>query len=335
MKKLLYLLTSFFVILQFACFWDAKKSSNNKNLLLLMLLSLNSNLITVKTSSYNNAGTLLSYSENIYPSAAAYLQSQKTDINGQIFPTIYETMPLGGTTSMKMSSSIGTDGKWFTSDDTFGMYWELKVVSSTIARYIIYSNFVGTVSNYYEYQFDTNGRVIKRTYYNNAGVDSTWFTEDDVKSKDSNNVSILNVTWTDNNNCSAIGYDINGTSITQQFSTKRDTVANTVTYKSFQADGVTQVNAMLSDYTNKRGVIYSTSMSNITMYFIYVLNSFNEQRGTIMYGSAGIDTNWFTTDDVIVFYLESTYDASGNPTGSATYTDPSKTTRTSYSTVSY
>jgi len=322
------------VIFETSCFWDSSKSKNN-SLLWLILLNSSDSSITIKGSSYNNAGVLQFYGETVYPSASTCLQSLQNDINGAIFPTVSERGNLGGQISTKMSSAIGADGVWFTGDDTVFICTELKVISPTISRYITYSNFTGTAADYYEYQFDATGRVIKRTYFNGKGPDTTWFTGDDLKAKDSDNVAILNATWSDNNNCTSIGYDTDGVTITQQFTVKRDTAASTITYKKFQSDGTTQVSANVFDYTNNRIVAYSTSMSVIIIYATNTLNSSKEEVTSTLYGGAGVDNNWFTDDDQILLYIESTYDPGGYPTGLSAYTDKTKTNRTGYITITH
>ncbi len=282
-----------------------------------------------KTTGYDDSDIVTYCIESTYPSAAVYLQSLKTDINSQFYPTSSEIIVFMGPITSKWSMGIGTDGKWFTSDDSFLQYMELRSVSSTVSRYIYYSNFTGTVANYYEYQFDSSGRIIKRTYYNGAGTDGTWFTGDDVKAKDPD-VCITDVTWSDDDNCTAVGYDTNGTTVTRQYSAKRDSVANTITYKMFQADGVTQLNAMVYDYTNNKAISYSTNMSTVISYSTYTLNSSTEKITQTYYSNSGVDTTWFTPDDTVWIYSESTYDTNGYSTGGELYTSPAKTTRMGY-----
>jgi hypothetical protein len=324
MKKFLSIMAALMVIFQSSCFWDEHKSNNN-SLLLLALLNTTNTRFLVTTTSYSDAGDLQFNVEDIYPSEAIYLQSLKNDINATLFPTDTENYNLGGSISTKWSSAKGGDNIWFTSDDTFSSYTELKAISSTISRYIIYSDFSGTVSHYYEYQFDANGRVIKRTYYNNAGAIE----------KDSDNVAILDTTWTDDNNCSSIGYDSDGTTVTQRYTAKRDTIANTVAYVKFQSDGTTQVSATIYDYTNNRMVMYSTNMTTIIAYGTNTLNTFQEALTSTFYNGSGGDTTWFTGDDQILIYSELTYDSNGYQTGTSTYTDDSKTTRIGYMIITH
>lgn len=291
-------------------------------------------VFTEKNTGYDNSNNIIYYAESTYPSSAAYLQSQTTNINNRLYPTPIEINALSGSLTSKMSFGIGTDGKWFTADDTFIQGDELRPISTAVSRFIIYSNFTGTVMGYYEYQFDGVGRVIKRTYYNGKGTDGQWFTIDDVKANNSND-SILVTTWSDNDNCATIGYDTDGITVLRRYTARRDSGANTITYKTFQADGTTQINAQAFNFTSNRSILYSTNMTTVTSYSTYSLNSLNEKITETIYTGAGADTIWFTGDDSVMMYGEIVFDADGYSTGGTIYTNPSKTTQIGHFAVAH
>lgn len=339
MKRLFFIsICVFLIFFNIGCSFLTKESSNkNRNLLILLLLSNASNAtFMTKSTTYNNSGAMQMYSETTYPSANTYSISLVIDINKPIFPTKSDKLNLAnGATITKISLLSGTDGIWFTGDDTILSYTELKSVSSTKMRYVTYSDFTGTISKYYEYEYDASGRVVKRTFFTGAGVDGSWFTSDDVKAKDADNVSVLIATWSDVDNCTSIGYDTDGVTITRRFSVKRDKTAGSITYKMFQADGTTQVSAFVNDFAWSRDVTYSTSMSTIISYQKFTLNLYQQQSDMTMFTGAGTDTIWFNFDDTIMMYIESAYDSNNYVSGMSIYTDNTKTTRNLYTTVTH
>jgi len=86
------------------------------------------------------------------------------------YPNIYQ-----------MSTGAGSDGLWFTGDDTSKYMLVRQYVDATHKRVVICSDFTGTITAYYTFTFDGSGRIIAYTYYNNNN-DGIWFNGDDLES---------------------------------------------------------------------------------------------------------------------------------------------------------
>jgi hypothetical protein len=338
MKHFINYASIILLIVLTGCFLDPEKKNNN-NLLLLALLNPSDKPVTIQSTYYEDDGTLMIYMETVYPSSGVYIDSLNVDKELQsIYPTFSDMFNLtNGWTLSKWSGGIGTDGIWFTDDDDFMQNDALVTVSSSVFRYITYEDFNDTVSAYFEYQLDTEGRIVKRTYFNGKGSDNAWFTPDDVKAVDSDSVCILETSWSDVNHAASIGYGTDGTTIVKRYSVSRDNGTKEICYKNFQSNGTTQISAVAFDYTNYRRVFYSTDMSTVTQYYDDTVGPapLHEYISSSFYMGDGDDDDWFTGDDDLFAYTESTYDEDGYKTGAQTYSDAAKTTRLSYSVITH
>ena len=335
MKKISICLIVLFVIVQTGCFLDPEKKNNNS----MLLLALMNPGFTVQNTYYEDDGTLMMCMKAVYPSSEVYIDSLNRENQLQsLYPAFSDTLKLSsGTTSSKWSGGIGADGRWFTDDDGFMQNDARVTVSSSVFRNVVYEDFNNTIGGYHEYQLDTEGRIIKRTYFEGRGLDNSWFTPDDVKALDSDGVCILDTVWSDADHCLSVGYDTDGATVVNRYSLFRDTSAGLIYYKEFEADGTTQISAVVFDYDNYRTIFYSTDMATVTMYYTYTLGPapLLEDVSLTFYMGEGTDGDWFTGDDDVAAYSESTYDEAGYETGIQTYTDATKTTRMNYSVITH
>lgn len=240
------------------------------------------------------------------------------------------------------SLNAGSDGLWFTPDDTY--YLDVHQFVDTTHRRNVEVNSSGTITGYAAFTYDGTGRIISYRYYEDDGPDSTWFTADDVEQ--SFDASRYTATWNTATSVTGISYEDDGTTIVNRYSAVRDTTAQTDIYTMYQPNGTTIIQRLTIDYSHTLiGEFHSISgMGSIMVKKSLTMSNYESWHKGYEATASPSDDDWWDGDEVFgIGYMSTfmqpytvyTYDGDGYRDTATHYSDDGGTVQeahTDYST---
>lgn len=121
-----------------------------------------------------------SYTLYIYNGTLMMQGNQYDDANSMTGYFFYERDSNGNITLYTVFNGWGGDSTWETGDDIIDFSRETTYDLYQNVEKEIYSDSNSQIDAYYSYQHDINNNLIMRVYYNDPGLNGTWFNTDDV-----------------------------------------------------------------------------------------------------------------------------------------------------------